>query len=319
MRHPINFFIWLLSNWKCLRDKPVYTFLDFNKEFIASPIWIWFLTLILFARRDWEQKGLFFFLIQYVLVHVISLNSAQKQWFHLWCISSHLLSQAATRSQLSFCAFCLKILPSQIHKFIRSPFYFSSDCRQHYWQTFCHKKSPFFFQFPIILSSPQALTKFPQGYFQFLLTISLRPFQLGLPLGPKAKSKCFGFLLQQHYTSRTKLCSDYSCSPNYSKTLELKTRAILPSSLMLLWVRFLGRARGRWLLLAPWHLQLQVERLRWLWAGSPEADWEFAIHIVSGSFCGLSPHSFSSMAAQGSETLYSEAKSLESNRSNISW
>lgn len=180
------------------------------------------------------------------------------------------------------------------------------------------RRVPFFpiSNITFLTSSPYQVSS---RYFQFLLTISLRPFQLGLPLGPKAKSKCFAFLLQQHYTSRTKLCSDYSCSPNYSKTLWLKTRAMLPSSLMLLWVRFLGRARGRWLPLVPQHLQLQVERLRWLWAGSPEADWEFAIHIVSGSFCGLSPHSFSSMAAQGSETLYSEAKSLESNRSNISW
>lgn len=78
---------------------------------------------------------------------------------------SHLLSQAATRSQLSFCAFCLKTLPSQIHKFIRSPFYFSSDCRQHYCQTFCHKKSPFFsnfqYYFPHLKPLPSFLKVFP--------------------------------------------------------------------------------------------------------------------------------------------------------------
>lgn len=206
------------------------------------------------------------------MVHVISLNSAQKQWFRLRRIFLIFYPRQQQEASCHFVHSAWKLSPPRSTSSLGLLSIFQVTAGNIIVKLSAIRRVPFFpiSNITFLTSSPYQVSS---RYFQFLLTISLRPFQLGLPLGPKAKSKCFAFLLQQHYTSRTKLCSDYSCSPNYSKTLWLKTRAMLPSSLMLLWVRFLGRARGRWLPLVPQHLQLQVERLRWLWAGSPEADW----------------------------------------------
>ena len=58
-------------------------------------------------------------------------------------------------------------------------------------------------------------------------------------------------------------------------------------------------------------------RLKWLWATSAEADCEFAVYLISGSFHGMSSCHFSSMSAQESHTLYTEAQSFNNDRSNI--
>ena len=96
-------------------------------------------------------------------------------------------------------------------------------------------------------------------------------------------------------------------------TLGLKTGDIFFLSVMVLQVKHHSK---RWSILAPWYLRLQMGRLKWLWARSAKADCEFAIYLISGSFHAMSSCRFSSMSAQESHILYTEARSFKSNRPN---
>ena len=96
-------------------------------------------------------------------------------------------------------------------------------------------------------------------------------------------------------------------------TLGLKTGAIFLLSTMVLQVKHHSK---RCSILAPWWGRPQMGRLKWLWATSAEADCEFAVYLISGSFHGMSSCHFSSMSAQESHTLYTEAQSFNNDRSN---
>lgn len=145
----------------------------------------------------------------------------------------------------------------------------------------------------------------PSRYSQLLLTVSSRLFQLCSPTGSRIRWPVLWVCITAVLHCQTRFSADYSCFTNHSKILRLKTRAILLLSLKILCVSYLSRVWKRWPILAPCYLasdgktEMAVGWICW--------DWLRICHLFarlfSGSFCRMSPCSFSSRATRGSQTL----------------